>query len=151
MRKFPVPSCVAALLSLVFTARLASAIPYFHSDFDEANLGAITGLNFDTPNTSLGTGNSGTVSLDTGNQTLDLAANGANTWTAREGAPIAWVAAPAVAPGEKWFVQTQVTHTNSPAGQTAGYDQSGITFYSGNAGAEEEKGELACKRTLEFF
>ncbi|MDA7935780.1 lamin tail domain-containing protein [bacterium] len=134
MKRSSVPLYAFALLSPVITAGLASAVPYFHTDFDEATLGAISGLNIDTPNTNLGTGNSGTVSLDTVNQTLDLAANGANTWTAREGAPIAWVAAPVVASGEKWFVQAQITHTNG-SGVNSTYDQAGITFYSGNPGA----------------
>ena len=40
-----------------------------------------------------------------------------------------------MAVGETWFVQTQITHTDSPAGANSGYDQSGITFYSGTAGS----------------
>ena len=63
----------------------------FDTDFDEANLEA-TGLTIDTPATSGPA--SGTVSLNTGSQQLDLTANGANMWTGREGAPImyqAWV------------------------------------------------------------
>ncbi|MGI9243796.1 MAG: PEP-CTERM sorting domain-containing protein [Verrucomicrobiales bacterium] len=113
----------------------AHATVTFHSDFDEANLGAIPGLNVDTPNTT--GADSGTVSLDTANQTLDLTANAANLWTAREGAPIAWVSAPTVVVGQTWYVETQITHTNSPGGggTSAGWDQAGITFYSGTPGA----------------
>ena len=123
------------LSALVFGVGTASGVTItFHSDFDEASLGAITGLNVDTPNTNLGTNDSGTVTLDTGSQRLDLASRAANLWTAREGAPIAWVSAPVVSLGQTWFVQTQLTHTDSPGGVGSGYDQSGITFYSGTAG-----------------
>ena len=122
--------------------------PTFHTDFDEATLGAIAGLNVDTPNTNLGSGNSGTVRLDTGIQRLELTSNGANLWSFREGALIAWVTAPAVALGETWFVQTQITHTDSPGGQGAGYDQSGITFYSGNAGANPESENTGSHESL---
>ena len=135
MKRPLVPLFVFSLVTPVISVGLVSAAPYFHTDFDEATLGAIAGLNIDTPNTNLSSGNSGAVSLDTGSQSLELASNGSNLWTAREGAPIAWVAAPSVAQGETWFVQTQITHTDSPGGQGAGYDQSGITFYSGNPGA----------------
>ncbi|MDB4669849.1 hypothetical protein OAF33_02270, partial [bacterium] len=119
---------------LIASSGLASAVPYFHTDFSEATLGDITELNIDTPNTDLGTADSGTVTLDTVNQTLDLASNGANLWTSREGAPIAWVAAPTVALGETWFVQAQITHTNG-SGVNSTWDQSGMTFYSGTPGA----------------
>ena len=114
----------------------AHATVTFHSDFDEASLGAITGLNIDTPNTNLATGDSGTVALNTVNQTLDLASNGANLWTARQGAPIAWVSSPTVVAGQTWYVETQLTHFNSPAGggTNSGWDQAGVTFYSGTAG-----------------
>ncbi|MDB4669850.1 PEP-CTERM sorting domain-containing protein [bacterium] len=121
-----------SLLASISAIGAASAAVTFHSDFDEANLGAITGLNIDTPSTS--GADSGTVTLDTVSQRLDLTANAANTWTAREGAPIAWVSSPVVAVGETWYVQTQITHTNG-TGVNSTWDQSGITFYSGTAGA----------------
>ncbi|YCM46969.1 PEP-CTERM sorting domain-containing protein (plasmid) [Verrucomicrobiaceae bacterium 227] len=111
----------------------ASAVITFRSDFDEANLAAISGLNVDTPNTDLGTADSGTVTLNTGNQTLDLATNGANAWAAREGAPIAWVSTPSVAIGEKWYAETQITFANS-TGDNSEWDQAGMTFYSGILG-----------------
>ena len=123
------------LVASIVSSGFASAVPYFHTDFDELALDDITGLNIDTPNTDIGTANSGTVTLDTVSQMLDLEANGANLWSAREGAPIAWVAAPAVAFGETWFVQTQISHEDSPGGDSSGYDQVGVTFYSGTLGA----------------
>ena len=128
-----------SLLSLVVstaTVGVSSAVVTFHSDFDEGSLGAIAGLTVDTPNTDLGTADSGTVVLNTIDQTLDLTSRAANMWTAREGAPIAWVSSPSVAAGETWYVQTMLTHTDSPggAGTGAGWDQAGITFYSGTAG-----------------
>ena len=70
MRIPPIPPFLTAVVSAVFTAGLASAAPHFHSDFDEASLGAITGLNIDTPSTT--GADSGTVTLDTVNQTLNL-------------------------------------------------------------------------------
>ena len=120
-----------AIAGCALTMPLQATIT-FHSDFDEASLGDIAGLNIDTPSTS--GADSGTVTLNTGNQTLDLTANGANTWTAREGAPIAWVSAPSVALGVTWYVETQLTHTNG-TGVNATWDQAGMTFYSGTAGA----------------
>lgn len=110
----------------------ASATITFHSDFDEADL-ASTGLTIDTPNTNLTTIDSGTVTLNTVDQRLDLAANGANTWAAREGAPIAYVASPSVATGEKWYAETQITLADSTGGNTE-FDQAGITFYNGVLG-----------------
>ena len=137
------------LFVFAFASQAINAAPYFHSDFDEATLGAIVGLNIDTPNTNLSSGNSGTVSLDTGSQSLELASNGANLWNAREGAPIAWVVAPVVAQGEKWFVQTRITHTNG-SGVNSTFDQSGITFYSGTSGANPG-GENAGTHESLFF
>lgn len=123
-----------SILSGLAVCGSAHATVTFHSNFDEASLGAITGLNIDTPNTS--GADSGTVTLDTISQRLDLTSNGANLWTAREGAPIAWVASPSVSLGETWYVQTQITHTNSPGGggTNSGWDQAGITFFSGTPG-----------------
>ena len=126
---------IVFLTASVGAAGIATA-QHFHSDFDEASLGDITGLNIDTPNTDLLTLDSGTVTLNTVNQTLDLASNAANLWTNREGAPFAWVASPVVEEGETWYVQTQLTHTDSPggAGTNSGWDQAGIFFYSGTPG-----------------
>ncbi len=123
---------ITPLLVSIAASGVVSAAPYFHTDFDEASLGDITGLNIDTPNT-VGA-DSGTVTLDTVSQRLDLTADAANLWTNREGGPIAWVAAPVVAVGETWFVETQITHTDS-TGNNSTFDQTGITFYSGTAGA----------------
>ena len=109
------------------------ATPIFHTDFDEPDLGSITGLNIDTPATA--GPDSGTISLNTVNKSLDMTANAANMWTAREGAPIAWISSPSVALGQTWYVETQITHTDSPGGVGEGFDQAGITFYSGNPGA----------------
>jgi len=122
-----------SLTASITACGAVSATITFHSDFDETDLGAITGLNIDTPNTDIGTTDSGTVTLNTANQTLDLAANGANTWSAREGSPIAWVSAPSVALGEKWYAETQLTHTDSTGGNSE-FDQAGMTFYSGILG-----------------
>ncbi|MDB4653181.1 PEP-CTERM sorting domain-containing protein [Akkermansiaceae bacterium] len=126
-------------ISIVFAALgSAHAAVTFHSDFDEANLSAIAGLNIDTPVPAPGASNandgSGTVVLNTGSQTLDIASMDTNMWTTRDGAPIAWVSAPIVALGETWYAQTRLTHTDSPGGVATGYDQAGITFYSGTAG-----------------
>ena len=118
------------LMASICAGGFAVAVPHFHTDFNEATLGEITGLTIDTPTV----GGSGTVTLDTVSQRLDLTANGANTWTARDGSPIAWVAAPSVGVGETWYVQTQITHTDSTGGNST-YDQAGITFYSGTPGA----------------
>ncbi|MDF7799594.1 hypothetical protein P4C99_08960 [Pontiellaceae bacterium B1224] len=104
----------------------------FHTDFDEADL-ASTGLTIDTPSTD--GPDSGTISLNTANHQLDFTAYGANMWTLREGAPIAWVAAPTVEAGETWFVETQVNMINGEAGNAAQYKQAGITFYDGTPGA----------------
>lgn len=114
----------------------AHATVTFHSDFDEANLGAIAGLNIDTPAPGAGQNNdgSGTVALDTVSQRLDLTAADANMWTTRDGAPIAWVSSPGAVLGETWYVQTQITHTDS-TGANSEWDQAGILFYSGTAGA----------------
>lgn len=124
-------------ICLIASSGLASAVPYFHTDFNEATLGDITGLTIDAPVAGAGNANdgSGTVVLNNANQTLDITAMDANMWTTRDGAPIAWVTAPTVAVGETWFVQTQLTHTDSPGGDATGYDQAGITFYSGTAGS----------------
>ncbi|MDB4669818.1 lamin tail domain-containing protein, partial [bacterium] len=149
MKRSLIPQFVFALVSPVITAGLASAAPYFHTDFDEATLGAIAGLNVDIPNTNLATPDSGTVTLDTGSQRLDLAANGANTWTNREGSPIAWVSAPTVALGETWFVQTQITHTNG-SGTNSTWDQSGVTFYSGTPGANPGSENTGTHESLFF-
>ena len=114
---------------------VASATPIFHTVFDEPDLGSITGLNTDTPTGQAG---SGTISLNAINQTLDLTANAANLWTGREGAPIAWVSSPSVASGETWYVEASITHADSPEGgnvNAAGFDQAGITFFSGTPGA----------------
>ena len=56
---------VVCLFVSIAVSGLASAVPYFHTDFDEASIGDITGLNVDTPNT-VGA-DSGTVTLDTDN------------------------------------------------------------------------------------
>lgn len=114
---------------------ISSAAIIFQTDFSEASIGDITGLNIDTPNTDLGTGNSGAIVLNTANDTLDFSANGANLWTAREGAPIAWVDSPILGSGETWYVETQVNMNDDPGGVQAGYDQAGITFYGGPDGA----------------
>lgn len=123
-------------LILVSVVSSAHAAIVFHSDFDEANLGAITGLNIDTPAPGAGNANdgSGTVVLNNGSETLDITSVRANMWTTRDGAPIAWVSAPSVAIGETWYAQTQLTHTNSTGGN-AEYDQAGLTFYSGILGS----------------
>ncbi|MDF7799595.1 PEP-CTERM sorting domain-containing protein [Pontiellaceae bacterium B1224] len=123
---------VLGLIAILAASGVSAETITFHSDFDEADLGS-TGLNIDTPSTSGAA--SGTVSLNTGNQQLDLTANAANMWTTREGAPIAWVAAPTVSVGETWFVETQVFMIDSEAGDQSGYDQGGITFYDGIAGS----------------
>ncbi|MEN8848557.1 MAG: hypothetical protein ABF377_10845 [Akkermansiaceae bacterium] len=125
------------LIASIASSGLASAVPYFHTDFDEATLGDITGLTIDAPAAGAGNANdgSGTVVLNTTNQTLDITAMGANMWTARDGAPIAWVTAPTVALGQTWFVEMQLTHTDSPGGDNSTYDQAGIIFYSGTAGS----------------
>ena len=139
---------IVGLVALIGATGIACAVPYFHTDFDEASLGDITGLNIDTPNTDLLTVDSGTVTLDTVSQRLDLASNAANLWTNREGGPIAWITAPTVAVGETWFVQTQITHTDSPGGQSAGYDQTGITFYSGTAGSNPGSENVGAHQSL---
>ncbi|YCM46989.1 hypothetical protein V2O64_24405 (plasmid) [Verrucomicrobiaceae bacterium 227] len=118
--------------ALVLSISSASGQILFHTDFDEADL-ASTGLTIDTPNTDIGTADSGTVTLNTEKQTLELASNAANLWTLREGAPIAWVASPTVAPGQTWYVETTITHEDS-TGDNSEWDQAGITFYSGTAG-----------------
>ena len=80
----------------------------FHTDFDEANIGDITGLNIDMPALAAGQGNdgSGTVVLNATNETLDITSMDANMWGSRDGAPIAWVLAPLVAVGVTWYAQT---------------------------------------------
>ncbi|MGI9243795.1 MAG: hypothetical protein ACR2RV_23560 [Verrucomicrobiales bacterium] len=125
---------IICLVASIAASGAASAVPYFHTEFNEASLDDIVGLNIDTP--SIVGPDSGTVTLDTVDQALDLTADAANLWAAREGAPIAWVAAPTVAEGETWFVATQITHIDSPGGggTNSGWDQAGITFYSGTAG-----------------
>lgn len=110
----------------------SSAAITFHTDFDEADL-ASTGMNIDTPSTT--GADSGTITLNTSNQQLELTANAANLWTAREGAPIAWVTSPSALLGQTWYVETFVSMTDDPSGQQAGYDQAGITFYGGPDGA----------------
>lgn len=120
------------IITLAATGGAASATVTFHSDFDEATIGDITGLTIDDTTT---VGGSGSVTLDTVSQRLDMTANGANLWSAREGAPIAWVASPVVALGITWYVETQITHTDSAPTGAEGFDQAGITFYSGNVGA----------------
>lgn len=124
---------IAIGLTAVLAAGAVSAETItFHTDFDEADL-ASTGLTIDTPSTSGAA--SGTVSLNTGNEQLDLTANAANMWTTREGAPIAWVAAPSVSAGETWFVETQAFMTDDAEGTASLYSQAGITFYDGTPGA----------------
>lgn len=79
---------------------------YFHTDFDEASLGAITGLNIDDPNGGDGV----TATLNTGTQELDFAGGpGNDMWGGRANAVIAWVAAPTVADGETWSAETFVS------------------------------------------
>lgn len=123
---------IVCLVASIGISGLASADPYFHTDFDEASLGDITGLNIDAPFPDGPDG--GTVTLDTDNQKLIMTADAANLWANREGAPIAWVASPTVAVGDTWFVETQITHTDSTDDNST-FDQAGITFYSGEADA----------------
>lgn len=126
---------IVCLVASFGSSGLFFGMPYFHTDFDEATLGDITGLNVDTPNPDLNSLDSGTVTLDTVNQKLTLASNAANLWTAREGAPIVWVESPVVAEGETWFVETRVNMNDDPGGDDSLYDQVGITFYGGPDGA----------------
>ncbi|MDA7518840.1 PEP-CTERM sorting domain-containing protein [Akkermansiaceae bacterium] len=117
-----------SLTALITASGAASAVVTFHTDFDEASLAAITGLNIDTPST---TGDSsGTVTLNTTSDQLDLTANSADMWTTRDGAPVAWVASPTVAVGESWYVETEVTMANDTGTNRATYDQAGLLFYS---------------------
>ncbi|MDF7799603.1 hypothetical protein P4C99_09005 [Pontiellaceae bacterium B1224] len=106
----------------------------FHSDFDEADLSLISNLNIDTPSPNLAGPGSGNVALDTVGEQLDLLSNGANMWTTRNGAPIAWVAAPSVIVGQTWFTETYVTMEDGTGGNST-YKQAGITFYGGPDGA----------------
>ena len=130
------------LTASIAASAAASAAVLFHTDFDEATF-ADTGLTADTPAPGAGDTNdgSGTITLNTTNNTLDISAMAANTWETRDGAPIASVASPTVALGVTWYVETMLTHTNSAdtpntnGGARPVYDQAGITFYSGTAGA----------------
>ncbi|WP_309489801.1 PEP-CTERM sorting domain-containing protein [Oceaniferula flava] len=116
--------CTLLPLAIVGASSTHAAIT-FYSDFTEDSIGDITGLTVDTPSTT--GANSGTITLDTANDQLDLTANGANLWDNRENAPIAWVSAPSVVAGETWYVETQI-NMNNHTGGAAGYDQAGITF-----------------------
>jgi len=109
---------------LALVAPVTSQAAYFHSDFDEASLAAITGLNKDAPGLP---GINNDYSLNTTNDTLDFVntAN-ANMWSGRANAPIAWVASPTVANGATWSVETYVSMQKDGS---QGQEIAGITFY----------------------
>jgi hypothetical protein len=116
------------LVVAFYAAPISADIIHFDSTFDEGSLAA-TGMTADTPNTS-GT-NSGTVSYNAANESIDLTANSADMWNARDNAPIAYVASPTVAVGDTWYVETSITHFNS-TGNNSTWDQAGMTFYNSN-------------------
>lgn len=116
---------LATLTAGCAVATGSTTAAYFHSDFDEASLGAIAGLNIDDPNGADGI----TATLDTVNDTLDFdAANGLNNdmWGGRTGTVIAWVAAPTVSNGETWSVETFVSMVDNGANAQ---EVAGIGFY----------------------
>ncbi|MFT6862844.1 MAG: hypothetical protein ACJAVK_001404, partial [Akkermansiaceae bacterium] len=92
-----------SLAASITASGVASAATYFHTDFDEANLAAITGLNKDTPGAT-----ANDYSLNTVTGTLDFVTTSADMWGARSGAPMAWVSSPTVTVGQMWSVETYV-------------------------------------------
>jgi len=119
MRKTHVVA-VLAMVALVVPATSQAA--YFHSDFTEASLGAITGLNKDSP-----AGPTQDFSLNTTNDTLDFVTTNADMWNTRNNAPIAWVAAPTVGLTETWEVHTYVSMQKDGSNSQ---EVAGITFYA---------------------
>ena len=120
------------LRDLAHSAGLAVGAITFHTDFDEASLGAITGLESDIPNAGIGS-----FTLNTATDTLDFVTGNADMWGSRANAPIAWVAAPTVANGEVWYVETKVNMENNGSNSQ---EVAGITFYGGPDGARPDFG-----------
>ncbi|MFT6862845.1 MAG: hypothetical protein ACJAVK_001405 [Akkermansiaceae bacterium] len=96
--KKPILSIVAS----VSTGGVVSAAA-FSTNFDEASLGTITGLNKDTPGET-----NNDYSLNTETDTLDFVTTVGDMWGSRAGAPMAWVTSPVVSLGQTWFVETYV-------------------------------------------
>ena len=121
----------AVLVALALVVPATSQAAYFHSDFTEASLGAITGLNKDSPGAP-----AQDFSLNTTNDTLDFVTTNADMWGTRANAPIAWVAAPTVANGVTWSVETYVGMTSGPNDR----EVAGITFYANLDGSTPDFG-----------
>ncbi|MDP2678795.1 MAG: DUF4347 domain-containing protein, partial [Rhodoferax sp.] len=94
------------------------------TSFDEGSL--IPALGLDVPNSTVAN-----ITLDMVNGELDFsAASNSDMWGSRNNAPIAWVAAPSVAVGATWSVETLLRSNNTAQAQV-----SGITFYGNADGA----------------
>ena len=88
------------LISITVGSGVTSAA-VFTTNFDEATLAAITGLNKDSPGAP-----AQDFSLNTTTDTLDFVTTNADMWVTRNNAPMAWVSSPTVSLGETWFVET---------------------------------------------
>lgn len=121
----------AVITGICFLLAMAgvSQAAMFHSDFTEASLAGITGLNKDAPGAT-----SEDYSLNTVNDTLDFVTTSADMWTARANAPIAWVAAPTMANGQVWSVETYVSMIKDGNSE----EVAGITFYGGPDNAKPD-------------
>jgi hypothetical protein len=91
------------LISITVGSGVTSAA-VFTTNFDEATLAAITGLNKDSPGAP-----AQDFSLNTTTDTLDFVTTNADMWVTRNNAPMAWVSSPTVSLGETWFVETYVS------------------------------------------
>jgi len=116
---------ICVLLVMILSSQAAA----FDSDFTEATLGAITGLNKDSPGAP-----TQDFSLNTAADTLDFVTTNADMWGSRANAPIAWVASPTMANGETWSVETHVSMTSGPNE----FEVAGLTFYGGPDGAKPD-------------
>ncbi|MBT3191322.1 MAG: c-type cytochrome [Verrucomicrobia bacterium] len=117
---------VAALLLFAVGAHANG----FHSDFSEASLGDIAGLNRDAPGAP-----AQDFSLNTTDETLDFATANADMWITRAGAPIAWVAAPIAFSGEVWSAETYLSMEKDGSNSS---EVAGITFYGAPDGVRPD-------------
>ncbi|MBT3201651.1 MAG: PEP-CTERM sorting domain-containing protein [Phycisphaerales bacterium] len=118
---------ICFMLVTAFTAQAS----VFHTDFTESTLGDITGLNKDAPGAP-----TQDFSLNTVNDTLDFVTTNADMWGARSNAPIAWVAAPTMANGAVWSVETYLSMIEG--GNHS--EVAGLTFYGGPDNARPDFG-----------
>lgn len=113
-------SIILALTMSVAISGLGSAAA-FYTNFDEADLASISGLNKDTPGAP-----TNDYSLNTVTDTLDFSTGSSDMWTTRNGAPMAWVSSPIVALGQTWYVETYVSMEKDGSNTR---EVSGMAFY----------------------